>query len=692
MSRYFLPKLAAALLAGGVLGILLPVTSLQAGVLFALFFLLALIAWWGEKFAHAVWLFGICGAAVLGLLLSRQSIELESLRSAQLYGPVHELKVRVLSDPYLETRAAAELLEAPNAGKQTTLYFEGGERPGFRDVIRVRGVAQGGRIRTSYWEPEAGSVPALSPVEQMYFYCLKIRDRIDRALREAHPPPGFLAFARAELFGKRGGLDLVTLRALQENGLSHIIAVSGLHTSLLAAVIFFLLSPQLGRESAAWVTVGSVGVFCVIAGMQPSVVRASICTALTLFGVCAKRPVRLGNILSAAFVTEFLIFPEHLRNVGFQLSYLAVLGIAVSDASIRSAFGHAERTRPVHPAIQWILPGLLIQVLTAPLSAHVFFRWSPVSILSNLIFLPIFTALIGLAAFGAAVAVMLPALASTLFQLGDLILSVTLTALGLLPRFLSLSSNFGELPLWALIAFVSAWFLFLCLIRRTPPALLAGAGMFLTALWLFPIARDAFFSPRMELRFGGSPAPYALVSEKSRLRYAWISGAPVFSPESFRPLIRECLRAGIRRVDWLDAPASVREVLAREFWMDDAEGPDGLSHHAGGFRFRKDGVDVEYRTASRHRAAEPAPADPRSVSWLILETSKFSAPVPSKVPADRAYISGGLGPDALRHLMARLDPSVARGIFASSVDGPLRIWQDRSGSWRYTTALQESFE
>lgn len=689
MAKAFLPKLAFALLAGGLLGFVLPVPSITPAVFFAGFSLLGLVFYIFKQTAHALWLFLLSAAVVLGLFLIRQSVELEERRFARLFGPVDGIVARILSDPYLERQVLAELIEPPYANLRVVVTLDAervASAPAFRQTVRLSGVAHGRRIIPYHWEPYEGSVPALTPIEQAHFFCLAARDRVDRALQSARPPPSFLAFARAELFGKRTDLDPSTLRLLQDNGLTHIIAVSGMHTSLLAAVVFFLLARTLGREAAAAVTVVSVGVFCVIVGMQPSVLRASIATCLALLGMILKRPVRLLNITAASFIIEFLLFPEHLRHVGFQLSYLAVLAISLCAIVLRS--------EPSGRVLKHIMPLLLIQVFTAPISAHLFYRWSLLSIFSNLLFLPVFTFLIGLAALGAVVALGWPALAGWLFWIGDVCLQTTLGVLGDLPAFFSISSNYGRLPLWVMVPFMASWIVFLFLIPRTPRSWLTASIGFLVCLALFPVARNAV-APFCVI-LGGERAPYVVIRQGNTVHYANIS-LPANQPlQTLRPLIREFLQAGVKRIERLDARPEVTQFFKGEFEIQNGAGAgvQGLEHlDGGGIRLVRDGLHIVYSKAGSRVPAGRVKKPKSDVAWLAVETdARGEVVIPADFKPDRCYIVGSVTPEKLNSLVATFEQIGIPDVLAASVDGPLTLCRDHRRGWTSTTALMESLK
>ncbi|MFM6278316.1 MAG: ComEC/Rec2 family competence protein, partial [Dolichospermum sp.] len=116
-------------------------------------------------------------------------------------------------------------------------------------------------------------------------------------------------------------------------GLAHALAASGFQTSLILGVILQLTK---GTNKATQITLGGLGLtsFLFLAGFEPAVLRAVIMGFAALLGLALEKGVKqLGSLLIAA--TLLLLFnPLWIWNLGFQLSFLATLGLIVTSPAI----------------------------------------------------------------------------------------------------------------------------------------------------------------------------------------------------------------------------------------------------------------------------------------------------------------------------------------------------------------------
>jgi competence protein ComEC len=137
-------------------------------------------------------------------------------------------------------------------------------------------------------------------------------------------------FVQAALFGDREALDARLREVFSRTGTGHIVAISGMNVAILAAIGGAVLTPLIPRLAARRIALaGLLLLYVPLAGSAPSVVRAAIMASVALAASAAGRRVLLPNALGAAGLGLLALQPEALRDPSFQLSFLAVAGLAL---------------------------------------------------------------------------------------------------------------------------------------------------------------------------------------------------------------------------------------------------------------------------------------------------------------------------------------------------------------------------
>jgi competence protein ComEC len=219
----------------------------------------------------------------------------------------------------------------------------------------------------------------------------EIRERAEAGLGEGMPPRE-AALARGFVLGDDGELDRGTKEDFIRAGLSHLTAVSGENVTLLALLAMPILA-MFGvplRERLLW-TIGLIAVYVPLAGSGPSIQRAGIMGAVGLLATLQGRRTSRLYALALAAVVTLAIDPGVASNVGWQLSFAAVLGILLLASPIREwllvRLGAARG-----PWRRALAEGIAVTVAatlaTAPLIAYVFEEISLTSLVANVLALP----------------------------------------------------------------------------------------------------------------------------------------------------------------------------------------------------------------------------------------------------------------------------------------------------------------
>ncbi len=217
----------------------------------------------------------------------------------------------------------------------------------------------------------------------------EIRERAGDALGRGMPARE-AELARGFVLGEDDGIDEATVEDFRRSGLSHLLAVSGQNVALLALLAMPLLA-ALGmplRTRLVWI-LGAIVVYVPLAGAGPSILRAGVMGGLGVLATLAgRRSSRLYALAVAAAVT-LAIDPRIVGDVGWQLSFAAVLGILALASPLRRAIaarigGGGWRGALAEGAALTVAATLA----TAPLIAFHFEAVSTTTLAANLLALP----------------------------------------------------------------------------------------------------------------------------------------------------------------------------------------------------------------------------------------------------------------------------------------------------------------
>ncbi len=217
----------------------------------------------------------------------------------------------------------------------------------------------------------------------------EIRARASAGLGEGMPARE-AALARGFVLGEDEAVDVATEEDFRRSGLSHLLAVSGENVTLLALLAVPLLA-ALGiplRERLLWL-LGLIAVYVPLAGAGPSIQRAAVMGAAGLLATLAGRRASRLYALGLALAVTLAVDPGVATDVGWQLSFAAVLGILLLAAPLRDAlvrrFGAGGWRRALADGIAVTVAATLA---TAPLIAFHFETLSTTTLLANVLALP----------------------------------------------------------------------------------------------------------------------------------------------------------------------------------------------------------------------------------------------------------------------------------------------------------------
>lgn len=219
------------------------------------------------------------------------------------------------------------------------------------------------------------------------------------------------ALVKALLTGSRQALDPEVVSDFRTAGASHILALSGLHLGVIYGLLSVLLLP-LGRSrpavaARAVLVISAAAFYSRMTGSGPSVERAAIFITLReLSRISPGRRAGPLRIFGASLVLQLAMRPALITSPGFQLSYLAMLGILVVHPRLRSLYPEGGRFNPLYRLWNAFSLSVSCQALTAPAVWLHFGSIPKYFIITNIVALPLTEAVI----IGAVVCLILSAL------------------------------------------------------------------------------------------------------------------------------------------------------------------------------------------------------------------------------------------------------------------------------------------
>ncbi len=217
-----------------------------------------------------------------------------------------------------------------------------------------------------------------------------IREKVLQGIDHYIPDPSTGGIAKALLVGYRHGIDDELNEAYIRTGVVHIVAISGMHLSMIFGLMAMI---PVGRRSRLTWCIRNIGIgvliwlFTLLTGGAASIVRAAVMLSLLLLAEClTKRPGSINILLATAFLM-LAADPMTLWDIGFQLSFTAVAGLILFARKI------AALVEPKHPLLRlgWQMQAVNIaaQVLTTPLVLFYFHQFPLLFLLTNIVAVPV---------------------------------------------------------------------------------------------------------------------------------------------------------------------------------------------------------------------------------------------------------------------------------------------------------------
>ncbi|MBU1933291.1 MAG: ComEC/Rec2 family competence protein, partial [Candidatus Omnitrophica bacterium] len=219
-------------------------------------------------------------------------------------------------------------------------------------------------------------------------YTYLIREKLKNQILEKMPLESG-AFLSAILLGDRSELPKHLQTAFKNCGVYHIMAISGLHVGLVAAALLYLFRFfRMKREAAYILTILFIVFFAMLALSRPSVVRATVMVVLFFIGRLLGKKIDISNSVAMAALFILIRNPHDVFNVGFQLSFVAVLSIIF----LAPLFLNLIKTEKNFIINRFFLAPFAVSLAawigTSPLIVYYFKIVTPVAVIANLLIIP----------------------------------------------------------------------------------------------------------------------------------------------------------------------------------------------------------------------------------------------------------------------------------------------------------------
>lgn len=356
------------------------------------------------------WVFG----AILNLHLILIGIAIVHIRNDDLDEDCDVWVARLAECPTEKGKTVKVVLEMQSATGSVMAYFEKNERSlnlNYGDVIAFyeppklveppsnpeqfdyqKYLSRKGILRQVYLKDESWDLLKDKSVNSIYSFSYNLRNFLLATIRELGISDDEYSVAAAILLGYDDTLPTELRQKYVAAGSMHILCVSGMHVGVIFMVFSYMLGFLDKRKRGQNVTkqillLVLIWFYALLAGLAPSILRSTIMLSFVIVGDMIKRNGILLNSLAASAFLLLCIDPANLFNVGFLLSYCAVIGIVTLQKPIYNIF----YVKPKFLDKVWEMTSVTLaaQLATAPLSIYYFHQFPTYFWLSNLFMGPI---------------------------------------------------------------------------------------------------------------------------------------------------------------------------------------------------------------------------------------------------------------------------------------------------------------
>lgn len=399
---------ASLFILGEMISLQLPMIGIGCCVTGVLSFLLGIPFFMKEKLKsrgeRMVWYMGIVFLFLGVLSMFRLSKDIQILNQAHekevwFHGEIIQVDEKESTTRYIIKLKEIKMEDTGYFIRRKICYVEEGEKrmePGYR--IEGRGVGKayeratnpGGYDEKSYMfssgiylKLESGTITKMSWKTKSFRWVLyQVRVRLQENYHQLLSPKD-ASLAIAMVLGEKNGLDKDVKELYQNNGIAHLIAISGLHIAMIGGTLYRILRKMVGGfKIPVFVGIGFIVMYGVMTGLSGATCRAVIMLTLSLLADLTGRKYDVLSAVNFAFVLMLLENPYQITQTGFLLSYGAIFGIAWINPIWKIWFEKLPKWSDA-----WFV-SLSVQIVLTPIMLFFFYEIPVYSIFLNMIVIP----------------------------------------------------------------------------------------------------------------------------------------------------------------------------------------------------------------------------------------------------------------------------------------------------------------
>ncbi len=331
-------------------------------------------------------------------------VEIENNNLKELFGEKVEMRGKVVEEPDL--RSDRVKLTVDFQGKEGRVLVTTARHYNYGDELRIKGELQEPAVFEDfnyknylakdhiYGVMYFPKIELLKEKPTAYGSLLKVKNKLRQVVDNNFSPPQSEILG-AVLLGDKQKLSESLEEDLNRAGLRHVTAVSGMHVAIvMTAALSLLVGLGIPKNQAFWGALTFIFLFAALTGFQVSTVRAASLGGIFLVGQWLGRKKASYRALALVAVVMLLFNPLLLkRSVGFQLSFLAVLGIMSTSSIIKSYLSKVPDRFSLRSVLAMTFSA---QLFVLPVLIYHFGRFSLITPLSNILVIPILPYLMGL--------------------------------------------------------------------------------------------------------------------------------------------------------------------------------------------------------------------------------------------------------------------------------------------------------